>query len=205
MAPWEKFFNEKCIEIFSNSEKVLDIGEGLRAREKEGNRFDESRAWLQEYIDKVEYVVMDPVPDYHPDVVGDIHDMPFEDNSVPAIICMAVLEHVENPIKAMEEMYRVLKPGGRLLIYVPFLYYYHAFPGYYPDYWRFTEDSLKLMAKPFSKCELVPVRLPIETLIRLTPFGRYRLPIWLARKMDQMFYEKRGSKQVSGYNMYLEK
>lgn len=204
MTDWDKFFREKCITIFTSSKEVIDIGEGLRARKESGNRFDATRAWLQEYIQKVDYKVMDPVPDYHPDIVGDIHQLPFEDNSKEAIICLAVLEHVENPIQAMNEMHRVLKPGGKLLLYVPFLYYYHAFPGYYGDYWRFTKDSLGFLAKPFASCELQPVRLPIETLIHLTPFGRYRLPMYLGRVLDKFIY-RNGSNQVSGYYVYLIK
>jgi SAM-dependent methyltransferase len=204
MTTWDTFLNEKCKYIFESSDRVVDIGEGLRARKDSGNRFDEDRAWLQPYIAKVNYQVMDPVPDYKPDIVGDIHAMPFADNSLPAIVCLAVLEHVENPIKAMEEMYRTLEPGGKLLIYVPFLYYYHAFPGYYPDYWRFTIDTLELFAKPFQKHEIVAVRLPIETLIRLTPLGSFSFPIWLGQKLDAVLYKK-GSNQVSGYYMYLEK
>ncbi len=205
MAPWEIFLKEKCIDIFTTSAKVLDIGEGLRARKDTGSRYDSNRAWLKEYIDKVEYVVMDPVPDYKPDIVGDIHAIPLKDESIPAIVCLAVLEHVENPIKAMEEMYRVLVPGGRLLIYVPFLYYYHPHPGYYQDYWRFTYDALEMLAKPFSHKEIIAVRLPVETLVRLTPFGQYSFPIWLAQKIDTMVYGKKGSRQVAGYYVYLVK
>jgi SAM-dependent methyltransferase len=205
MALWENFFREKSIDIFTTSSRVLDIGEGLRAREGTGNRFDKSRVWLQEYIKKVEYLVMDPVPDYKPDIVGDIHDIPLESESVDAIFCIAVLEHVRNPLKAMEEMYRVLKPGGKILIYVPFLYYYHAHEGYYGDYWRFTYDTMKMFAEPYTSHEISPVRLPIETLIRLTPLGRSPFLIGVARRLDHLFYLKKNSKQVSGYNLFLQK
>ncbi|MFT7644539.1 MAG: SAM-dependent methyltransferase [Candidatus Paceibacteria bacterium] len=204
MSAWEKFFKEKCIEIFTSSKEVIDIGGGLRVDGSKNNRVQSDREWLLPYVEKVDYRVMDPVPDYNPDIVGDIHALPFADSSKEAIICLAVLEHVENPILAMQEMHRVLKPGGKLLIYVPFLYYYHAEKGYYGDYWRFTHDTLEMFAKPFSHHEIEAVRLPLETLIRLTPFGRYSLPIWLARKLDNVFY-KNGSRQVAGYNLYMEK
>lgn len=49
----------------------------------------------------------------------DIEQIPFESESYDAIICIHVLEHVENDIKAIDELYRVLKPGGWALISVP--------------------------------------------------------------------------------------
>lgn len=205
MTTWDIFFNEKCIEIFNTCPKVLDIGEGLRARTESGNKFDSKRAWLQEYIKKVDYVVMDPVPDYKPDIVGDIHAIPLPDASVDGIFCLAVLEHVQNPIKAVEEMYRILKPGGKILIYVPFLYYYHAHKGYYKDYWRFTFDTLTMFAQPASQHEIMPVRRPIETLVRLTPFGTGRFSSVVVRFFDKILYGSKNSKQVSGYHLFITK
>ncbi len=204
MTTWDLFFRNKCIDIFTTSNEVIDIGGSLRLNTGKSSRVEKNNQWLMPYIQKVDYKILDPVPDYSPDIVGDIHNLPFGDNSKEAILCLAVLEHVENPIKAMSELYRVLKPEGKLLIYVPFLYYYHAHEGYYGDYWRFTIDTLKNFAKPFSKSEITPVRLPIETLCRLTPFGRYKFFIYGARFLDGIFYKK-GSNQVAGYYMYLVK
>ena len=67
---------------------------------------------MLEYIKRVDYKILDKVADYSPDIVGDIHELPLEDNSVDAILCSAVLEHVEEPQRAVKEMYRVLKKGG---------------------------------------------------------------------------------------------
>jgi SAM-dependent methyltransferase len=54
-------------------------------------------------------------------VAGDLTDIPLADSSVDNIICIHVLEHVEDDRKAMAEMYRVLKPGGLAFITVPIL------------------------------------------------------------------------------------
>jgi SAM-dependent methyltransferase len=205
MTIWDIFFKEKAIEIFTTSKKVLDIGEGLRARPGTHNTFEKSRAWLVPYLEQVEYLVMDVFPEFKPDIVGDIHDIPLADESMDAVICLAVLEHVHDPIRAMEEVFRILKPGGKALVYVPFLYYYHDHKGIYGDYWRFTHDTLVRFALPYTAYDIVPVRLPIETLIRLTPAGRYRFPIWCARMLDGVFYAKKNSKQVGGYYLYLKK
>jgi ubiquinone/menaquinone biosynthesis C-methylase UbiE len=49
----------------------------------------------------------------------DLLDIPFDENHFDYIICNRVLEHIEEDIKAMEEMYRVLKPGATALLSVP--------------------------------------------------------------------------------------
>ena len=203
-TPWDTFFREKITRIFTEKKAVLDIGGGLRVAKEKNNRFDPRRAWIIPYLSKVDYKIMDPVPDYHPDIVGDIHAMPFEDDSQEAVICMAVLEHVEDPIRASKEMYRVLKPGGYCFVYVPFLYYYHAETGYYADYWRFTADALGFMFKDFSTVEIQPVRGAFGTWMRLSPLGRFRFVESLAFLFDKMM-GKLGSKQVSGYNVFLVK
>lgn len=201
---WDIFFREKLERIFTEKKSIIDIGGGLRLLKEKNNRYDSSREWLRPYLSKVDYKVLDPVGTYNPDIVGDIHNLPFGDNSQEAILCLAVLEHVENPIKAASEIYRTLKPNGYCFVYVPFLYYYHAEKGYYGDYWRFTEDSIKCIFKDFSTIEIQSVRGAIETLIRLSPLGRYRLFIFLGNFLDRVT-GKVHSKQVSGYNVFLVK
>lgn len=50
----------------------------------------------------------------------DITDIPFSDHTFDVIICSHVLEHVPDDRKAMSELYRILKRGGRAIILVPF-------------------------------------------------------------------------------------
>ncbi len=204
--PWDEFFNERIRRICNASSRLLDIGAGLRLSKEFGNRENPSHHWIADLLKekKIEYVVLDYVDTYHPHIVGDIQDLPLPDNSEENIVCLAILEHVENPFKSFAELYRVLKPGGRCLLYVPFLYYYHAERGYYHDYWRFTRDSLDALAKPFTTVEIANVRGPFETLMRLSPLGRWRLSCDLAFLVDRLF-GKLASRQTSGYYVWLVK
>ena len=53
------------------------------------------------------------------DVKADICNLPFEDNTYDIIFCNHVLEHIPDDIKAMQELYRVLKPGGMGIFQIP--------------------------------------------------------------------------------------
>ena len=53
------------------------------------------------------------------DVKADICDLPFEDNSYDVILCNHVLEHIPDDTKAMQELYRVMKPGGYGIFQIP--------------------------------------------------------------------------------------
>lgn len=73
------------------------------------------------------------------DYVSDIVDIPVPDASFDVLLCTEVFEHVPEPIRALEEMARIVKPGGRLLITAPLgsgLHQlpYHYYGGYTP-YW----------------------------------------------------------------------
>lgn len=74
-----------------------------------------------EALDNLEYITGD-IESPLAKVKMDIHDIPFEENTFDVIFCNHVLEHVNDDILALNEMKRVLKPGGWAILQVPFFY-----------------------------------------------------------------------------------
>lgn len=68
------------------------------------------------------------------DVVGDAYETPFRDGSVDAIYCEATIEHLECPEKAVDEMVRLLRPGGEIFAATPFLQQFHGYPSHYQNF-----------------------------------------------------------------------
>jgi len=192
MTKWDKFFNNKISEIAKEKE-VLDIGGGFR--------FQKDLLKYQQLFTNSNYRTLDIEEKYYPDIVGDITDMPLKDESIDAIICKAVLEHVAEPQMAVKEIYRVLKKRGKCFVYVPFLYPYHAHQGVYKDYYRYTEDGIRYLFRDFKSIEICPVRGNLETVFNLTYLRKIRILMPLIRFLDRFF----SGKQVSGYNIFIIK
>jgi len=68
------------------------------------------------------------------DIVADAHELPYSSDSVDAIYCEAVLEHLENPSRAVEEMFRVLKPRGKVIAITPFMQAFHGYPYHFQNF-----------------------------------------------------------------------
>lgn len=65
------------------------------------------------------------------DIVSDITSIPVSDNTFDVIMCIEVFEHLPNPIDALVELNRVLKPGGKLILTAPFASLTHYSPYHY--------------------------------------------------------------------------
>ena len=146
MSKHKKFIDEKIKEI-AKEKAVLDVGGGKRFSK-----------WLAEHKDlfaNCDYKTLDYDKNTGADIVGDIHNMPIEDESIGAIICSSALEHVKSPAEAVKEMRRVLKKHWKIFVYVPSIYPYHGKQGSYPDYWRFFDDTIKILAETNASCILL--------------------------------------------------
>jgi len=111
---------------------VVDVGAG--------------QAELQRFFPDARYVGVDlGVGDSNWDysnlaVCCDVHNLPIAGDVADAALNLWVMEHVTQPVKMVKEMCRILKPGGKVLAFVPFVLHEHQVPY---DFFRYTRYGLK--------------------------------------------------------------
>ena len=142
---WQLWLEGKLREL-AKEKRVFDVGGG--------HPFQKRMKRYEHIFRGIDYQTLDASPRYNPTIVGDAHNLPLADGSVPAILSLSTLEHLEDPKRAMDEIYRVLKPGGKALIYTHFIYPYHARAGAYGDYCRFSEEAMRYLFRDFTHVEL---------------------------------------------------
>jgi SAM-dependent methyltransferase len=99
-------------------------------------------------------VRLDIAAAHRPDVIGDAAHLPVHDASVDAVAMVEVLEHVAKPWLVLDEIWRVLRPGGVLVGSAPLVWPIHGDPD---DYFRFTDSALRVLLERFSSCRTIPI------------------------------------------------
>ncbi len=77
---------------------------------------------------------------------------PFMPKSFDFVLCTEVLEHVLDPGAVVAEIYRVLRPGGRVFLTVPFMFHVHADPD---DHHRFSPSGLRNLFSEYDQVSIV--------------------------------------------------
>jgi SAM-dependent methyltransferase len=126
-------------ESFTLAEPLVELG----ARAAEGQ---EDIADLRGIFKAEQHIGCDIQPGTGVDRIEDIHQLTFDDESVGTVICLETLEHVADPLRAVQEMHRVLAPGGLLAISSLMFFPIHAHPW---DFWRFTPEGFGRLLEPF--------------------------------------------------------
>lgn len=137
---------ERCLSLLAEAlagtiaPKVLVIGSG------DG---DTSYGALAE-LPGIRILETDVSTEGGPSLVCDCHDLPFDAALFDAVICEAVLEHVFNPQRCVEEIHRVLKPAGLVFAATPFMQQVHLGPF---DFTRFTRTGHRALFSRFHEVE----------------------------------------------------
>ena len=192
----QKDFRDLILSNIQKGDTVLDLGKGMR------EKFNMINCSKLETLDVNEY---DDYPDIICDLCGEINDD--IKNRYDKIICLAVLEHVYNPFKAIENITKLLKDGGKVYGMVPYLYHYHA-PNdlKFQDYFRFSKDALSYLFKDFKEVELYPIRGKLSTSLNILLEGKWKK--YIEKTKINIFFNKFFNKnldQCSGYNFILKK
>lgn len=111
--------------------RVLDVG-GKKEKRRGGFQppYHQVVSW--------EYVNIDETT--NPDFLCSADDIPLPTQSVDVILLAEVLEHLENPERALAEMARLLKANGHMVLTMPFLNSIHADPY---DFQRWTPSKIR--------------------------------------------------------------
>lgn len=189
---WNRWFENKLREL-ARENRVLDVGGG--------HPFQKRMARYRELFQNTKYETLDNSAQYNPTIIGDAHNLPLADASVPAILSISTLEHLEDPKRAVEEMHRALAPGGKCLVFTHFIYPYHARKGVYGDTFRFTDDGLQFLFRQFSHVELKKQGGWFRAMLFFLPgqvhFVKFLEP--LAYALDKLFRTERRSTTVGYY------
>lgn len=105
--------------------QVLDIG---------GERVNTIASFEKPQLD---WIYFNLEQRYAPDVIGNCEALPFKAESIGTVLLFEILEHVPDPRMVLDEAKRVLRPGGRLFVSMPFMYRHHRNPA---DFHRWTHE-----------------------------------------------------------------
>jgi SAM-dependent methyltransferase len=140
---------------------ILDIGAGMRGH-------------LGALGDRVETLDLNDFGDY-PDILGDVCS-PFPDwmaGRYDAVIALAILEHVYDPAAAAANFRHALKPGGKLFLYVPWMWRYHAPRDLmFQDYQRLSRDGMAYLLREFEDVTLYPLRGKYSAILNMLKFWK---------------------------------
>jgi len=128
--------------------RVLDAGAGQGAY---------ARFFHKHQYVGIDLAIGEPEWDYSGlDVIGDLLRLPFQAGAFDACLNVVTLEHVREPGCVVQEMARILKPGGRLLLVAPQEWELHQAPH---DYFRFTRYGIRYLLEKagFIRIQVLPV------------------------------------------------
>jgi ubiquinone/menaquinone biosynthesis C-methylase UbiE len=105
----------------------------------------------RQHVPADRYLRLDIDPSRQPDICCDVHELKWESDFFDTVLAIEILEHLYDPQRAVDQIRRVLKPGGVCILSTRFFFRYHPDP---QDYYRFTWDSLSYLFRDFHDVEV---------------------------------------------------
>jgi hypothetical protein len=139
MNPFLRGLVRAVAETFALPEPIVEVGSYIVAGQED---IGDLRSLFRDRA----YVGLDRRPGPGVDLVADVERLPQADGSVGTVLALGTFEHVQRFWLGFDEVRRVLRPGGALLVASPFYFHIHAYPS---DYWRFSPEALELLLQPY--------------------------------------------------------
>jgi len=99
-----------------------------------------------------DYIGLDMREGDNVDVVANSHQTPFDDNTFDRVVCVEMLEHDDNPFKTLEEIKRILKPNGTVVLAASGINFpKHSYPS---DFFRYTAEGIGALMVGFKEIEV---------------------------------------------------
>jgi len=105
----------------------------------------------RQWIPHTRYLRLDINPKSQPDLCCSVYDIRSPADEFDVVIATEILEHLQEPQRAIDQFLRVLRPRGVCILSTRFICQYHADP---QDYFRFTADSLRHLFRGFGEVEV---------------------------------------------------
>ncbi len=140
---------ERVLSEIPNGHRILDAGAGELKYKKFCTHLDYISQDFGKYDGCGDGVGLQPGcwDQAHLDIVSDITNIPEDDGSFDAVMCIEVLEHLNDPNKAISELARLIKSGGMLIITAPFCSLTHFSP--YHFYSGFNRNFYKIQLEKY--------------------------------------------------------
>ncbi len=174
------------------------------------------------------WVNVDFIPDNGADIIHNLEEFPypFKDNSVDEILMDNVLEHLEDTIKVMKELYRISKPNALITIIVPhysgcmaFGHLTHkrffgsgSFKNFEEDHWeRYTDFSFKVLENKliWLDCRnwfwIRPIKKVIDWIINVNPFMSERFLAYPLGGFDHIKFKLNVIKEFAEHHNQVQK
>ncbi len=129
---------QAAVDVFRPPAPVLEIG----SRQVQGPGLADMRPLFP----AADYVGCDMEPGPGVDAISRIESLGFQDGWAGTVLCLNVLEHAWGFREGIDEIVRVTRAGGLVLLVTVFSFRVHAYPC---DYWRFTPHALARLLAPF--------------------------------------------------------
>jgi SAM-dependent methyltransferase/DNA-directed RNA polymerase subunit RPC12/RpoP len=154
-------------EALSSTQLVLELGAGIDNCSH--RRLIKTDAYM--YSADLDYLV-------------DAHSLPFADNAFGYVFSLAVFEHLHSPWVVVDEIFRVLKPGGKVYVLCAFMQHLHGYPHHY---FNMTESGLRQLfhrfvtvkCGPSAHCSFKEISVILQDVlcmvIKIKPHNRKRI------------------------------